>query len=162
MSDSVFDPAQLLQMSVTGSMDTRLPAVDPGEYTALVKDVKARSGTYSRGERQGQRFVAVDITWAIDDQSVKEKTGLDSPQVRQSVMIDLTPGGGFDLGKGKNVGLGKLRAALGMNDASQPFSFEMLKGRIAKVKVTNRIDDRPDSSTRGETFADVAHVAAMT
>lgn len=162
MSDSVFDPAVLLNMPVTGAMDTRLPAVDAGEYTALVKDVKARSGTYSKGERQGQRFVAVDITWTIDDQGVREKTGLDSPQVRQSIMIDLTPGGGFDLGKGKNVGLGKLRAALGMNDPTVPFSFEQLKGRIARVKVTNRVDDRPDSSTRGETFADVAQVAALT
>lgn len=159
MSDSTFDPNLVLNQPITGAMDTKFITVPPGEYVALVKDVKARSGTIRNGDRAGERYLAVDLLWQIDDPKVKEATGLDTNIVKQGLMIDLTPQNGIDLGKGKNVRLGRLRAALDMNRPDQPFTFEGFRGRIAKIAVTNRTDDRPDSPTKGDTFADVSAVA---
>lgn len=162
MNDSVFDPNTLLTAQAMGAMDTRLIPVPAGVYTAMVKNITARQFTFKKGDREGQRGVSVDLTWQIDDATVREHTGLDTPTVRQSLMIDMTPQGGFDLGKGKNVSLGKLRAALNMNDPSAPFSFEMLRGRVAKVEVIERINDDKNSTSYGEKFADVKNVAPLT
>jgi hypothetical protein len=62
--------------------------------------------------------------------------------VRQGIMLDLTPDGGVDTTEGKNVPLGRLRAAVGLNDPSVEFAFNQLPGRMAKVKVSQRPDDR--------------------
>lgn len=162
MNDSVFDPNTLLSQPVMGAMDTRLIPVPAGTYTAMVKNITARKFTYKKGDKEGQSGFSVDLTWAIDDAGVKEATGLDTPTVRQSLMIDLLPTGGWDLGKGKNVALGKLRAALAMNDPSAPFSFELLRNRVAKVEVVERVNDDKNSTSYGEKFADVKNVAPLT
>jgi hypothetical protein len=43
------------------------------------------------------------------------------------------------MGKGKNVGLGKLREALGLNTPGEPFSFSMITGRLAKGFVQHEV-----------------------
>lgn len=161
MVDSAFDPNTLLNMQISGANDTKLIQVPAGEYMARVKDVKFRKGQIKQGDRAGETFIAVDVTWAIDDQHVKEATGLNEPTVRQGLMLDLTAGGGIDLGKGRNVGLGKLRAAVGKNDPSQVFTFDSLKGCMAKVKVGSRRDERQGSPTFGEEYAEVNGVAPL-
>jgi len=40
--------------------------------------------------------------------------------------------------KGKNIGLGRIREALGMNKPGEPFAFSMIAGRMAKVIVSHR------------------------
>jgi hypothetical protein len=56
-------------------------------------------------------------------------------------MLDLNESGtGMDTGKGKNVTLGRLREALGLNQPGTPFSFRQLIGRAAKISVTQRVD----------------------
>ena len=55
-------------------------------------------------------------------------------------MLDLTDSGSMDMGKGRNVGLGRLREALNLNQPGQVFSFSMIPGRLAKVAVSHRID----------------------
>lgn len=148
---SVFDPASLLDMQVTGANDTKLVQVAPGEYTALVKDVKPRSVN----SRDGEQRVVLDVTWTIDDEGQRTATGLREPSVRQGIFLDMLAGGGLDMGRGKNVGLGKLRAALGMNDPSQPFSFRGMIGRPARVQISSRTDDK------GDIYADVKSVAPL-
>ena len=47
------------------------------------------------------------------------------------------------MGKGKNVGLGRLREAADLNVPGAPFSFAMFEGRPVKVSVKHRVvDDR--------------------
>jgi hypothetical protein len=69
-------------------------------------------------------------------------------------MLDLTPGGGLDLGKGKNVGLGRLREAVRLNDSSKPFSFAQLPGQAARVTVSHRIDGE-------DTYSEIKKVAPL-
>ena len=58
------------------------------------------------------------------------------------------------MGKGQNVGLGRLREAVGLNSPGQPFAFSMLTGRVAKVVVKHRIHE-------DKIFAEVKAVAKM-
>ena len=144
---STFNPEQFLDQQVTETNDTKIVPVPVGDYTAVATEVKCRP--WQKNENSG---LALDITWEIDDASVKEFLGRDKVTVKQGVMLDVTESGGLDMGKGRNVGLGRLREALNLNTPGQPFSFSMIPGRVAKVKVSHRIVGE-------DIFAEVKQVA---
>lgn len=149
---SMFSPDQFLDMQVTESNDTKLVPIPVGEYIAVVSEVKARPWT-SKSD-PSKSGIALDVQWDIDDAGVKQLLGRDKVTVKQGVMLDMTESGGLDMGKGKNVGLGRLREACGLNQPGQPFSATMLTGRVAKVKVEHRVD--------GENiYSEVKQVAKM-
>lgn len=137
-----FDPSVFEQQQFTEPNDTRYVAIPEGEYMALVKEKKFRN---EKG------YTILDITWLVDDAGVRETTGMKDPIVRQSIFLDTTAQGGLDFGRGKNVKLGRLREALGLNQPGQPFSFNMIEGRPARVSIKHRLYE-------GDTFADVKEV----
>lgn len=135
---SAFDPDQFLAQTVEQANDTKIVPCPAGEFMGYVKDFKARQWT-SRKDPSNSG-VALDITWSIDDQGVKQLLDREEVTVKQGIMLDMTEQGGLDMGKGKNVGLGRLREALGLNVPGQAFSFPMLSGRVAKLNVAHRVD----------------------
>lgn len=134
----MFDPAQFLDAQITDANDTKLIPIPVGEYTAVADKVDVR--TWQGKKDPSKSGVTLEVTWAIDDQSVKELLGRDTITVRQGVMLDLTDGGSLDMGKGRNTQLGRLREAVKLNTPGQPFAFSMIPGRLAKIKVDHRID----------------------
>ena len=134
---SSFNPDEFLNSSITDANATKSVPVPIGEYAAYVEKVTPRTWTSRDGTKSG---VAVDITWNITDPAVSAALGRETVQCKQGLMLDTTPTGGLDTGVGKNIGLGRLRAALDLNTPGQPFSFAMLAGRQAKVTVDHRID----------------------
>lgn len=134
----MFDPNQFLDMTITESNDTKATPVPAGEYTAIISKVECRQ--WQSKADPSKAGLTLDVTWDIDDMGVKELLGRDRVTVRQGVMLDLNDGGALDMGKGRNLGLGRLREATGMNSPGQAFSFSMLNGRAAKVSVSHRID----------------------
>lgn len=134
----MFNPEQFLDMQVTESNDTKAIPVPVGEYTAVIGEVKCRQ--WQSKKDPSQSGLTLNITWDVDDQAVKELLGRDKVTVRQGIMLDLTDSGGLDMGKGRNIGLGRLREATNLNTPGQPFAFSMLSGRVAKVNVSHRID----------------------
>jgi hypothetical protein len=136
---SQFDPNQFLDMAVTESNDTVVVPVPEGEYTAVAEDVKTRTWQSKDGSQAG---LAVDIIWDIDSPELKEQLERKSIKVKQGIMLDLTEAGGLDMGKGKNVTLGRLRAAIGLNVAGQAFRLSDITGRVCKVAVKHRVDDK--------------------
>lgn len=134
----MFDPNQFLDIQFTEANDTKIIPVPVGEFTAVAD--KAECRTWQSKKDPSKSGVTLEVTWAIDDPGVKELLGRDTVTVRQGVMLDLTDEGGLDMGKGRNVGLGRLREALGLNVPGQPFAISMIPGRVAKVKVDHRID----------------------
>jgi hypothetical protein len=148
----MFNPDQFLDMQVTESNDTVVVPVPVGEYTAVVGEVKCRQ--WQKKDDPTVAGLALDIVWEIDDQNVKALLGRDKVTVKQGIMLDLTESGGLDMGKGKNISLGRLREATGLNSPGQPFSFSMLAGRVAKVSVSHRIDG-------DKIFTDVKGVAKL-
>jgi len=135
----MFSPDQFLDMQIDGTNDTKKVPCPAGEYLAIIDKVTPRSWTSKKDPTLSG--VALDVLCQIEDEGVKSVTGRDKVIVKHGVMLELNEGGqGLDMGKGKNVGLGRLREAAGLNTPGQPFSFSMLVGRPIKVTVSHRID----------------------
>lgn len=134
-----FDPNQFLDMQITESNDTVIIPVPEGEYIAVVEKVEVRP--WQSRDDSSKAGLALDIIWNIDDAAVKALLGREKILAKQGIMLDLQDSGGLDMGKGRNVGLGRLREAIGMNTPGQPFAFSMIPGNIARVKVKHRVVD---------------------
>lgn len=146
----MFDPNQFLDMQVTESNDTKVIPVPVGEFLATVDDVKVRP--WQSKTDSSKAGLALDIVWSVQDQQVLSDLGREKVTVKQGIMLDLTDAGGLDMGKGKNVSMGRLREACDLNQPGKPFAFSMLMGRMAKIKVEHRIVGE-------DIFADVKGVA---
>lgn len=140
---------QFLNTETKGSFDTKIVPVPEGEYEGVVEKLDVRSGT----SEAGNDWTALDVTWDIQDPSVAKATGRDKNTVRQSLFLDMTDNGSLDSATGKNVGLGRLREAVGQNDKSKSWSPRMLEGKRARVLVSHRVYN-------DEVFADVKRVSA--
>lgn len=124
---STFDITQLENLEVNTSFDTVTIPVPIGDWRAVIKKYEIR---------MPKDQPLVEVYWCIDEHEVVEETGREEPMVRQTIWLDVTENG-LDNGKGKNVQLGKLREALGQNDASKPWGFGNLLGCVAVVKVVH-------------------------
>lgn len=131
----MFDVQTLVDIQIEGSNSTSAIPVPEGEYIATVKEFKPRTWNSKDGTQSG---VSLDISWEIEDANVAAITGRDKSVVKQSVGLDFTDSNQLDMGRGKNVGLGRLREAIGQNEAGKSFSFNNLPGQIAKVSVKHR------------------------
>lgn len=148
--DMSFDVNSFLDLQVTGSNDTKLVPVPVGEYLGLTGEVEVKSWQGKDDPTKTGLKLLVPIK--IDDPAVKEATGRDTSTVVFEAMLDILPGGGLDMGKGKNVQLGRIREATGLNDPSAPFSFRMLAGRPIKASVIHE-------EWKGDLYAKIKAVA---
>lgn len=138
---SVFNPETFLNTSTTEEFATSRVPVPEGEYVSVIKEIKPR---------QAKDKGVLDIIWGIDDPEVAELTGFASPQIRQSIFLDLTEQGSLAIGKGKNVALGKLREAVGQNQKGRPWKPGDLVGQVAKINVVHRMyEDDIQADVRG-------------
>lgn len=146
---SNFDPSQLLNITVEGANDTRLIPVPEGEYAAIIEDVQMRSGV---SQKTQEPWARLDLKCSIEDSQLQATIGR-KPSVRGGVMLDLTDQGTLDLGRGRNIGLGRLREACGLNQPGQSFSFTQLVGQYVKVRVGHRADPKDPSLVYDEVKA---------
>jgi hypothetical protein len=142
---SEFNADQFMQTEVEGQLETEFTPIPEGEYQGVIKEIKPDTTA------KGSPFL--EVIWIIDDQSVRDLIGMDEPTTRQTVWLDINEQGGLDFGKNKNVGLGKLREALGQNTGA-PWSPLMLIGRPATVNIKHRM------GSEGGVFAEVKGVRA--
>lgn len=144
---STFDPNAFMNASFSEANDTQYVQVPEGEYQATVDKVEAKVvGT------ETPRPI-LNLSWKITDPAVQTATGRAENYVRQTIWLDVTEAGGLDFGKGKNVGLGKLREALGQNKPGQSWAPGMLVGGVAVVKVKHSIDRRDGVTINAEVNA---------
>lgn len=137
---STFDPNQFLDAQFTEANDTVIVPPDDGEYPAIIEKIEFRPWT-SKAD-PSKSGVALDVTWELLSEAAKAKTGRDKVTVRQGLMLDMTADGTMiDMGKGKNISLGRLREAVGQNVGGRPWSPNQLFGQQAKVLVKQRIDN---------------------
>lgn len=146
-----FDAQSFLDATITSASDTKITPVPVGEYMGIIDKVQPRQWQSKDGSQSG---IALDVIWLVEDAGVKQLLGRETVTCKQGIMLDLTNQGGLDLSKGKNVGLGRLREAVGKNEEGQPFAFSMLPGLSAKIAVTHRI-------ANDDTFAEVKNVAKL-
>lgn len=146
-----FDADAFLQSSITDALDTKVIPCPMGEFQGIVESIKPRQWQSKDGTQTG---IALDIFWLVEDEGVKAQLGRKEVKVKQGIMLDTTPQGGLDTAAGKNIGLGRLREAVNLNEPGQPFSFAMLPGLAAKIKVDHRIVGE-------DTYAEVKAVAKL-
>lgn len=151
----IFDPASFLMQETSDQMDTQFILIPAGEYPAMIKDVAARQ--QQNPNDPAILWTILDVTYAIDDAGVREETQLPEPTIRQSIFLDLSEDNKLDTGKGKNVNLGRLREAVGLNQPGQAFSFGALVGQACVVAVKHT----PDKKDPEITYANVNKVAAL-
>lgn len=149
---STFDPATFLHSTIDEANSTESIPTPEGEYLSICDKVEVKTWQKKDGSDSGLKL---ELIWDIQDEAVKALLERQKVTVRQDQMLDLTDTGQLDMGKGKNVGLGRLRSAMDLNEPGQPFSFAMFQGRMAKVLVKHR--PAPDGVTIYSEVKGVAH-----
>ena len=147
---STFDPDLFLGGEIAGGFATSYARVPAGEYSAMIDDVKVRKVNTDDGEQ-----AVMDVTWLILDEEVKKDTELERPTCRQGFFLDINEKGGLERGKNKNVGLGRMLEALGM-DQGDKWSPAGLKGSLATI----RVEHKPNKDDPENPYANVTRVAA--
>jgi len=155
----MLDAEQFLNSGIEGASETTftpVPADDDGYICTIPEN--GLVGPREFDNKNGGKSVVLDINWEIVDDEKKanvvEVTGMANPRVKQSIFLDVIRGSddqvtGLAMGKGKNIGLGRLREALGQNDGKKKWSFKHLVGAMARVAVSHR------SGQNGEEYAEV-------
>lgn len=137
MSSQMFDAQAFMQATFEGANDTISIPVPAGEHPAVAEKVDLVAWQGKADPTKGG--LKLNILWEIASDDVREITGRSKNVVRQDIMLDLTPDGRLDMGKGMNVRLGRLREAVGLNRPGEPFSFAMIQGQFATVSVKHEL-----------------------
>ena len=132
-----FDQDLFLSTGVEAEFQTEYPLVPVAEYPAVIDKLNAKMIEPSSPDKS--TFHLLEIMWSLQDDSgdLEKITGLKKNIVRQTVFLDVTESGQLALGTGKNVGLGRLRDAVGQNQPGRPWSPSMLVGAVAQVYVAH-------------------------
>ena len=115
----------LFQTAVEGVNSTKLNLLPPGPYRAQISKVTPPENLGDKGS-VGFR-VYFDILNKPDEEAV-------FAPLNATIFLDLTPQCYLDMGEGKNVGLGRLREAVGQN-TPDPWTFQNLVGALCQVLV---------------------------
>lgn len=155
-----FDPDAFLNQTTTDANSTIIEACPEGEYKATVDDgdkaIQFREFNSTKGT--GQVYHQMQVFFNILDDNVRAQLKRDKVLVPMNIFLDVTDSGQLDTGQGKNVGVGRLRAALDQNTPGQPWGPAMLKGKgPIMVKVTQR-SDKNDPNNK---FAEVSRIAKI-
>ena len=127
----MFDPNSFFEQVITEIGSTEVVPIPAGEYLATID--KKEVTTWQKKDDPSVSGLKLKITWSLEDQAVRDLLGRDKVVVSQDIMLDITETGSLDMGKGRNVELNRLRAAVDLNVSG--FSFHQLDGRMARVTV---------------------------
>jgi hypothetical protein len=153
---SVFDASSFMQNIVKAELATRFPVIPEGEYLAQVKKIDMRQVDFKKVEGSG---IAIELQWEIMDDGVREATKMDHPFCRQSWLLDLVKDSDppqLDLAEGRNIRLGQLLAACGLN-SKKGWSIGMILNQTCGVRVKHRAnEDDPEAP-----FSEVSRVVSL-
>jgi len=139
-----FDAEALLNQTTETVMPTHLPPVPEGEYAARIGDGPDDVTVEGfKGKKDTTKtFYRATVVWYILDEGLKSQLGRDSVRVRQRFFVDLDSNtGAFLEGADKNVQLGALREAVGLNQGT--FSLARLRGAgPALVRIIQTADEK--------------------
>jgi hypothetical protein len=99
------------------------------------------------------------MQWEIMDDGVREATKMEHPFCRQSWLLDLVKDSDppqLDLSEGRNIRLGQLLAACGLN-SKKGWSIGMILNQTCGVRVKHRAnEDDPEAP-----FSEVSRVVSL-
>jgi hypothetical protein len=129
----MLDVQQYMNSTHQGENATKLTPIPVGDYKSVIQDVELES---LQGKKDTSKvYLKCVVVHLLDDAALRTALGREKVTIRQDFLVDLTESGAIDFSKDKNIRLGRLRAACGLNDPQTPWSFPMFKGRVIKVKV---------------------------
>lgn len=131
--------------SFEGAGDTRRLQIEAKEYNAVVVGPFGEDRKTKLRVQKGDKgsFVILDVVWQPDDPEQCQKLSIEKlPTVRQSIFLDLTDGGGLDMGPFKNAELNKLREVFDLNRDGQKWSFPDFVGRAARITVVQKPNEK--------------------
>lgn len=142
-----FNKDAFLQTVVEAKLDTaRIPWPEGDCETLIVRDVDIKSGKYEKGDRKGQSWVQLVVKISTTDANVANEmqlSGDQEPICYWQEFLDLDENGNLATGSGKNVKLGKLRAACGQN-SDDAWSIVSLKGATLGGTIEHKINGDGD------------------
>lgn len=126
------DVQSIAGTEVTGAMDTTYTPVPEGDRKIVIQEFALRDGVAGpESKNPGQQWVALDLKLIVDDPEAREAMDRDEVRRTHSLFLDINEAGtGLDMGKGKNVQLGRWREAAGINDPAKPFKFSDFNGKV--------------------------------
>lgn len=134
---SVFDPQTFAQMTFTEGNSTESTPVPVGEWPFTIS--KSEITSWQSKQDQSKAGLKCTLMLESEDPAIVGVTGRPKNTVRYEMMLDLTPDGGLDFGKGMNVNLGRAREACGLNKPGVPFAFDMFVGRPVKATIKHEV-----------------------
>jgi hypothetical protein len=144
-----FDPDAFMHETYTEAASTRETPLPEGEYLGTISKV-----TPPRQTNNG--YVLQEIHFRVDHPELEEELGRSVSTARHTLFLDMTDSGSLDLSSGKNIGLGRLRAALGQNEPGEPWSPSQMEGQQATIRVKHT----PDKNNPEVIYTDVRGVSA--
>ena len=134
---SHFDPATFATMTFTEANSTESVPLPAGEwpFTIEKQDITA----WQKRDDPTVGGLRCSLTLKNESPELEAVTGRKRNRVRHEVLLDLTPEGGLDFGRGMNVALGRVRAACGLNRPGVPFTFDQLIGHDVRATVKHEI-----------------------
>lgn len=159
---SAFDAEVFENTVIEQEMETK--------YTPLRESKEAGVGPYTafvdkHEFREVNDSPVLRVVWKVTDEKAKQQMDREDVYVNQDIFLDGHIGQDqngnpklvLEFGPNKNVKLGKLRAALGQNDA-KPWSFSRLDGAgPAMLDIVHR----PDKNDSTILYNDVARVSPV-
>ncbi len=135
-----FDAAALLNATTTnaGSTEFLLLPTDE-EFVANLKVDPDPTKAFTQGTKDGKDWQKLNVQVEMNGSRISELLqGRDKRTITYGVMLDLTPSGGLDMGKGMNVYLNQLRDACGQRKEGQAWNISHLNGQTVRVKLKHR------------------------
>ncbi len=159
-----FDINDFMQGQVAEPMATAPENVPEGTFKARIAEIESPDEIATKwimAPRGNMTWPKLTIPFVILDEAVMKQMGRTKPPVvRSDFRLDVVEGGSSLLtGPGKNVDLGKLRAALGLNQPGVPFTWTQLPG-AGPVMVT--VKHQENAREPGNPYVKVVRVAPCT
>ena len=147
---TAFDPNFFAQQTFVGENSTESVPFPEGDWPFLIEEAKVTAWQGKADPSKGG--LKLQVKMSCEDQAVAKVTGRAKNTLTYECMLDLTEDGRLDMGKGMNVRLGRLRAAIGLNEPGTPWTFDMMAGRTCMGKVKHE-------AYEGRALAKIADVA---
>jgi hypothetical protein len=139
-----FNADAFLSQAVEGKSSIQPLLLPEGDYGPCYIDspITEKNFQVVKVERDGQQVdqVILRLFWIVQDEAARRVARRDKVTVRQDVWLDFEPSGALSMKEGDNIGLGRVREAVGQND-SGPWAPSHLGGAgPARIHIRHRKD----------------------
>lgn len=130
----MFDPNSFLSQKIEQELDTVIIPCPEGDYVGIISKLDVR--TWTKKDDPTVTGVNLDILVKIsNNENVLEECGVDEITVRGGIKLDIDDTGkSLAFGKGKNVSLGKVMEAAGLNDGDSDINSLLNQPILVRVK----------------------------